>query len=295
VTLDFTGGDVIPPGGLQIDGGDGQDVVRLVGPESDLDLTDPVIVITNVEAFDLTDPEASIVTLDAPSVMALTPTGSAGFVGGSGDDIVFVDQENWLMGDPIVTENTFKRTVVNGDAMVDADLPFPFQNLAQRHDVSNEGEITVGDALRVINELSRRRFSDPETGQVIDPLSVEQWPGVYYDVDGNDRISALDALQIINEFARRQPIDPSIEGQSVQLGLIDSHDPSDADSNQESHVGLNITAEAESAQSTGQMTEPFRAAAPPLAVAQQTDQSDDAHNAVDQLLSDDKFLDQIGF
>ncbi len=106
------------------------------------------------------------------------------------------------MSDPIIIDGTFIRTLFNGSAAIEAILPFPFQNLAQRHDVNNSGDVTASDALRVINELNARRFSDSVTKEGVDPLSVDSWPGTYFDTNGDGRFTAVDALQVINEMAR---------------------------------------------------------------------------------------------
>ncbi len=87
----------------------------------------------------------------------------------------------------------------------------PWQNLVHDTDVNNSGDTTAGDALVVINELSRRRYSD-ETASAKSPADVLSWPGVYFDVSGDDRISALDALQVINRL-RSQSLSEGSEGE----------------------------------------------------------------------------------
>ncbi len=203
VTLDFEGGDLLPNGGLGVDGGDGDDTIRLLGADSDLDLTDPLISVNSVETFDLRDDSASVVTLDRQSVIESSPGGTLRVIGGGGDRLVFSDRTDWLMGDAFVAGGRFIRTVINGDAMVHADLPFAFQNLAQRHDVSNDGNIQASDALRVINELNARQFSNRATSDTVDPLSLDSLPDLYFDANGDGRITAVDALQIINELTRQ--------------------------------------------------------------------------------------------
>ena len=87
----------------------------------------------------------------------------------------------------------------------------PWQNLVDDTDVNNSGDTTAGDALVVINELSRRRYSD-EDANAKSPADVLPWPGVYFDVSGDDRISALDALQVINRL-RTQSLSEGSEGE----------------------------------------------------------------------------------
>ncbi|MCG8653359.1 MAG: dockerin type I domain-containing protein, partial [Pirellulales bacterium] len=69
-------------------------------------------------------------------------------------------------------------------------------------DVNDDGSVTAGDALRVINELARRAFSSENTGQLADPANVSTWPDRYFDQNGDGHATALDALRIINELAR---------------------------------------------------------------------------------------------
>ncbi len=82
LTLDFIGGSLIPAGGLKVDGKGGQDVIHLVGPGSDLDLTDPLVAIKNVEVFDLSEENASVLSVDGQAVMELSPTGPLRVMGG---------------------------------------------------------------------------------------------------------------------------------------------------------------------------------------------------------------------
>ena len=64
---------------------------------------------------------------------------------------------------------------------------------------ADAGVSTAGDALRVINELRNRLYSQ-SSGEAIDPLLLAQWPDKYFDVSGEGFITALDALQIINRL-----------------------------------------------------------------------------------------------
>ncbi|MCG8650650.1 MAG: GEVED domain-containing protein, partial [Pirellulales bacterium] len=72
ITLSFSEGDVIPAGGITIDGGEGQDTILLTGPDSFLDLTDPLIQLTSVERIDLTSADSSTVIIDAAAISELS-------------------------------------------------------------------------------------------------------------------------------------------------------------------------------------------------------------------------------
>lgn len=76
------------------------------------------------------------------------------------------------------------------------DEPPLFQNPVDPFDVSGADGVRASDALRIVNELSRRLSPNlnPET---------ETPNGVFYDVNGDYRITALDALVVINELPNR--------------------------------------------------------------------------------------------
>ena len=202
VTLDLGSDSVAPDGGLEIDAAEGNDTLALVGANGMLDLTDPSINVRNVEMLDLMSDDESTIVVNPEAVMQLSPQGSIGIVAGTGDMLVFIERTDWLMGDPMTEGGQFMRTVVADEAVAEVDAPFVFQNLVQQQDVSNDGEVRTSDALRVINELRTRDFSDPESTRIVDPMSID-WPGVYFDTSGDDAITSLDALQVINEIARQ--------------------------------------------------------------------------------------------
>jgi hypothetical protein len=136
-------------------------------------------------------------------------------VGSAGDGIVFVDGEQWRMAAPTsVAGFSFSRVTLS-DTFVQVDFVSPWQNLAQPSDVNNDGSVTAGDALRIINELSRRAFSDPDSLELNDPSSVSPWPNVYFDQNGDRLASALDALRVINEIARQSNNGAAGEAEAV--------------------------------------------------------------------------------
>ena len=88
-----------------------------------------------------------------------------------------------------------------GNELFDVDLACPWQNAVRKGDVNNNGEVTAGDALIIINELAQRLFSDRDTDVLDDPLTVPDWPGFYFDQTCDNKATALDALRVINELA----------------------------------------------------------------------------------------------
>jgi hypothetical protein len=171
-----------------------------------------------MDVLDITDPASTTLSLDARSVLAMDSTGSGVIVVGSTDDsIVFADGAQWRMAAPLDVAGFSFSVVTIAETFVQVDFVSPWQNLAQPNDVNNDGSVTAGDALRIINELARRAFSNPDTSLLDDPSTVSPWPGVYFDQNGDRSATALDALRVINQLARQANGSP--EGESEQ-GLL---------------------------------------------------------------------------
>jgi len=81
ITLDGSGGSAIPSGGLSVDGAAGDNTLRLVGGQSDLDFTgDGNVTAGNLSRIELADNGndndendngAQQITVDAASIAAL--------------------------------------------------------------------------------------------------------------------------------------------------------------------------------------------------------------------------------
>jgi hypothetical protein len=163
------------------------------------------------EAFaelDLSDADSSQVTVDAAAVSRLSPlTRTLNVVAGSEDQLVVLEPSDWRMTAPIVTATgRFLRTATNvsgSDEVILYDHPNSWQNFVRFGDVNNDGALSASDALRIINELKRRDFSDPDTQVLQAPSSLTPWPGVYFDHSADGSVTALDALRVINDLARQ--------------------------------------------------------------------------------------------
>ncbi len=204
INLDL-GGDGVPASGLSIDGGGGENGVAISG-QAALDTTaDGNVDAVNVHVVDMaTSDDLSSLVIDAAAVAALSPSNNTiSVLGGNGDDIDFQDAEDWEMIDPVIEDSLFYNVASNTETgeIVRINAARPWQNPIELSDVNNDGNVTANDALLVINELGRRTFSDDETAQLDDPLTVVVWPGVYYDQSGDGRATALDALRVINRLA----------------------------------------------------------------------------------------------
>jgi hypothetical protein len=81
------------------------------------------------------------------------------------------------------------------------DDAYAWQNVVEPSDITNDGVLSVLDALVAINELSVGSVTNLLTGQLNNPLDLADWPGYYYDQNGDERLSTLDALRVLNELA----------------------------------------------------------------------------------------------
>lgn len=204
VVLDVSDESIVPLGGLNVLGNGGSDLLQIVGAgEVDFASTG-AIAAERFATIDLVNSEANRILISATAVALLSPVDSVLIVGDTDDAIEFTDPDDWRMGDVSIVDQRFLRQIVNSVSgeIVQAELPTAWQNVIRVSDVNNSGDVTAGDALRIINELSRREFSDGETQDLQNPLEVTSWPGVYFDQNGDNRATALDALRVINDLAR---------------------------------------------------------------------------------------------
>lgn len=205
VTIDSQFGNVIPVGGLAFDGDEPVNTLRLISANQTYDFTQTGnMQLRNIDVIDTSGPGVQILRFDAAAVRAMDPTGGGVvIVGSSSDAIQFADGALWRMAAPLSLLGFSFSKVRLADTFVQVDFASPWLNLAQSGDVNNDGEVTAGDALRVINELAIRQYSAADSGELVDPSSISIWPHLYLDENGDGTATALDALRIINEIARR--------------------------------------------------------------------------------------------
>lgn len=178
------------------------------------------------------------VTLTESTVAGNNASGDNGY----GDEIVSLNSAliltggvNWRMTTPVLHNGHIASTADNsasgGNDAIVANLSSVWKNFVQPGDVDNDGNVQASDALRVINELARREFSDESTGRLNSP-TIEFWAGIYFDRNGDGKATALDALQIVNDLAR------PAEGQTAESRAAISN----ASSNFEVRVGWQAVA-----------------------------------------------------
>ena len=227
VELRLNGGLQLPANGLQMDGGVGGNTLVIAGGDGEVDFTDPNFSLARFRDLDLSSPDENTVIVDASAVAGLSPVARVlEIVAGAGDRVVVADDEDWVMTQPIVAGDVFILTAENlldGGEKIHAELANHWQNFVRPGDVNNDGQVSASDALRIINELGRREYSDQETQTLDSALGVAVWPSVYFDHNGDDRVTSLDALRVINEMARISSDDGSAEAESLppsQLGNV---------------------------------------------------------------------------
>lgn len=171
------------------------------------------LVEAGTEALPLTDvPADGFVMRDSSGQEILTLFPNDAEMGGV--SFQFASPQSWRMGLAETIGGRLVRSIIRDDETTGfrIDAAALWQNVISPGDVDNSGGVTAADALRIINELGRREFSDRDTKQIDDPLSVPVWPNVYFDHNGDGSVTALDALRVINELAR---VTPPSETESV--------------------------------------------------------------------------------
>ena len=204
VTLDLRGSP-IPSEGISIDGRDGVNQLIVQGDEVELDSTGSDFGLKRFQRIELDATHSAVIYLDTASVTELTSDGLSLTIAGDVDDhIVFHDAAQWRMSEPTVVNGKFFPVAqsLTDAARVVGDMMRPWQNFVENSDVNNDGRVSGSDAIRIINELARRVFSDSQSRLLDEAIDVDPWPNVYFDQNGDSRVSALDALRVINQMAR---------------------------------------------------------------------------------------------
>ncbi|MGC6442373.1 MAG: HYR domain-containing protein [Rubripirellula sp.] len=194
---------------LSIDGNLGNNTAYWTGSRSTIDLTaGSSILVTNFQTLDLSSPASQSLILSTEAVSRLNPASSGVTIHLSdGDTIRMIDRDQWRLTDPqLVGQQWFVPSYQLDDSNVKilVQTNHPWHNYLRSSDINNDGGVTAGDALRIINELAARRFSSPLDQQVIEVGSATSWPNLFFDQNADNRITSLDALRVINDLARNQ-------------------------------------------------------------------------------------------
>ncbi|MFK8111487.1 MAG: Ig-like domain-containing protein [Rubripirellula sp.] len=122
----------------------------------------------------------------------------------------------------LTSETLEKRQLLAGDILT-ADVPA--HNAWNRYDVDDNGAITAGDALRIINRLN-------QTGEA-EAVEADA-PVMYLDVNDDQQVSAADALGVINAMSRGEEV-----GELVEL-LLTARDLSDNPITPDANGDINV-------------------------------------------------------
>ena len=76
-----------------------------------------------------------------------------------------------------------------------------WHNVLSSADVNADGDVQPLDALQIINELNRHRYTVPPDGQFVEDLEPGDRPP-FFDVNCSGRATPLDALVVINALNR---------------------------------------------------------------------------------------------
>ena len=124
------------------------------------------LVIDHGDAIWFSLNESEDATVTGPLALAIDETQPIVITSEEGVDLQFDPALSWRMGGGELIDGDFFREVIATAVEPAAAFQFntvnPWQNLVDDTDVNNSGDTTAGDALVVINELSRRRYSDED-------------------------------------------------------------------------------------------------------------------------------------
>ena len=112
----------------------------------------------------------------------------------------------------MIDGTAYRRLTSNGVTLIVRDFK-PMQRQDNVHDVNGDGEVTVSDALFIINELGRIARGDV-TSIALTTATQDNLA----DVTGDNQITALDALRIINEL-NRQGLAGNSDPEQVEVQL----------------------------------------------------------------------------
>lgn len=121
-------------------------------------------------------------------------------------NIIFDDPTAWRLSTPVVDGQRFLRSLTSledPDEIIYLEGGAPWQNPIEPNDINGSGHVSPNDILLIINELAAKKFSDPQTGILANPLTIDTWPNRNFDQDGSGHSSAVDALRVINYLAKQ--------------------------------------------------------------------------------------------
>ncbi len=201
--------------------------LRLQGRDQTLDLrTIDNEALRGIDVIDLTDVTRHQLSLNRTEISNLT-SGSVLRLASNFDDRIDVFGQGYLFSRVDLGNGRLLHSFLQGNITIVFDGPTNWTNPVDSFDVNRNQSVTAADALVVINELARRKFSDAG-GDFIDLDLVDLKAFFFYDVSRDNRVTALDALRVINELGRRglagrlQPQPRQVFGYYAAVPVVDS-------------------------------------------------------------------------
>ena len=199
VRIDFRGGaDFVELNGdyfTRIDGGPGIDRL-VVNSEMTLELMDYL----NGRVFGFEEYvfplQESAIEVDLNSLDQVAGSGESAIVTlyvASGDQLKI--SGDGVYASPEMVGGQFAQVIVSAEGRLRVVTQSPWQNAVNQADVNLNGEISVADALAVLNDLSMFGSDLPATPALTD------FRGVFPDVSGDGFTTTLDALLVLNRIA----------------------------------------------------------------------------------------------
>lgn len=162
-------------------------------------------VAGNVQPLLIDSAGAFTVNVDSELILDLPGT----LIIAEGTDSKFAG--NWGATDPIMVNGVMHHQLIAGDQVISVQTTTPWKNPLLPQDVNRSGDVTILDALRILNRVNRFGFGLPT------PAASQEH--AYLDVTGDGRVSVLDALRVINELSRQRGV--AGEGEAAELTATD--------------------------------------------------------------------------
>ncbi|TWU35782.1 Dockerin type I repeat protein [Novipirellula aureliae] len=215
----------------------------LLGADELIRLADPQVDLSALVTIDIRGKGDNTLVVDAGRLGSLLPLTPLTVLANSGDRVVF--EPGWKFESARLSEGALIRQFRHDQAIIDLVGPSSFQNPVNAFDVSGDLSVTASDALKIINELSLRRYSNNPNGELRDEQSIDVNLFNFYDVSGDFKVTALDALQVINAIIHdSNPV--VVVPEPEQYGTVEKSDRDEPSENLRRINGISETLTAPS-------------------------------------------------
>ncbi|TWT84385.1 Dockerin type I repeat protein [Planctomycetes bacterium CA13] len=204
-----------PPDMGQFDGGDGIDTAVIQGDGSTLDLSKSETQLQNVERIDLRSTGTQTLVATIENLKLVWGDEAILFVLADQGDVLKLGH-GWTISQPAFDGEVLWHRLVSESFTLTLSNDHFWTNPLNPNDVDRSGDVTAGDALKVINRLSEPGGGTLEVSETDFP------PPNYLDTSGDGEVTALDALRVINYLSDNGS---SGEGEFVSSATLFVRDP----------------------------------------------------------------------